>query len=149
MGAVKRLHRLEISYIFILNTDIFSTRFNINCDLSGLKPMRAKGTVVAHSAATAARDTNTDAGDGNDDDDDDDGDDGNDDMGHDDGSPEALAAAGALAWKRAATTVAGGAQALDTFQTYVSACYPNLIWSPKHSRTTSRKTLRDDQMINS
>ena len=112
--------------------------------------MRAKGTAVAHSAATAARDTNTDAGDGNDDDDDDDdGDDGNDDMGHDDGSPEALAAAGALAWKRAATAVAGGAQALDTFQTYVSACYPNLIWSPKHSRTTSRKTLRDDQMINS
>lgn len=105
---------------------------------------------MAHSAApTAARDANTDAGDEIDDDDDDDGDDGNDDMGHDDGSPEALAAAGALAWKRAASAVAGGAQALDTFQTYVSACYPNLIWSPKHSRTTSRKTLRDDQMINS
>ena len=119
----------------------------MSADLSGLKPMRPKGVVLAHSS-TAARDASDDDDNADDDDDDDDGDDGDDDLGHDAGSSEALAAAGALAWKRAAATLGDGTLPCDSFQTSVSSCYSNLIWSPKHSKTIAKKTLREDQMIN-
>lgn len=112
---------------------------NARTDLSGLR--------VVHKKRSAAAVPSTTDGDSSSEDDDDDGD--GDDTDDDEPGLDPDAAAEA-AWKRTAASLGNGEFSTDelTLHNTLSSFYPNLIWTPKQSRTISTKTLRDDQQVN-